>query len=133
MDTPFSDPLKTEIWATVRAINDAWTTGDPDALGQFFHPKMVAITATDRLRREGAAACIAGWKGFAAAATIHRWCETEPLIHVYGESAVVAYYYDLACDIGGQRLELSGRDMFFFVRENGRWWAVADQFSGYPG
>jgi len=28
---------------------------------------------------------------------------------------------------------MGGRDMFFFVKEKGRWWAVADQFSPYPG
>jgi len=93
---------------------------------------MVAITATDRLRREGAAACIDGWKGFAENARIHRWEEVDPVIHVHGDAAVVAYYFDMSFDMGGQTVNLGGRDMFFFVKENGRWWAAADQFSSYP-
>jgi hypothetical protein len=93
---------------------------------------MIAITATDSHRREGAAACIAGWKGFAEMATIHYWREVDPVIHLYGDSALVAYDFDMAFTINGQRIEMGGRDMFFFVRENGRWWAVADQFSAYP-
>lgn len=132
MTIHFDDPVKQEIWTTLRALNDAWTRGDPDDLAQYFHRDMVAITATDRLRREGAASCIAGWKGFAEATRIHRWEETDPVIHVYGDAAVVAYYFDMSFEMGGQTLDLGGRDMFFFVREGGRWWAAADQFSSYP-
>ena len=129
----FDDPVKQEIWATVRALNDAWTKGNPDDLAEFFHQDMVAITPTDRLRLEGRAACVAGWKRFASAARIHRWEEREPVIHVYGNSALVAYYFEISFDMGGQTFDTNGRDMFFFVRENGGWWAVADQFSPYPG
>ena len=128
----FADPLKQEIWATVRAMNDAWTKGNPDDLSKFFHQDMVAITATDRNRLDGGAACLAGWKGFCSAARIHRWEEIDPVIHVYGNSAVVTYYFDMSFDMGGNTIKMGGRDMFFFVKEGERWWAVADQFSPYP-
>jgi len=132
MTISFDDPVKQEIWATVRAMNDAWTKGNPDDLGKFFHRDMVAITATDRNRLDGGAACVVGWKGFANAARIHHWTEVDPVIHVYGNSAVVAYYFDMTFEMGGQTIDMGGRDMFFFVKETGRWWAVADQFSPYP-
>lgn len=132
MTINFDDSVKQEIWGTVRAMNDAWTKGNPCDLAQFFHRDMVAITATDRNRLDGGAACIAGWKGFASAARIHRWEEIDPVIHVYGNSAVVAYNFDISFDMGGQTISMGGRDMFFFGKENGRWWAVADQFSPYP-
>lgn len=132
MNPNFDTPDQQAIWRTVRAMNDAWTKGNPDDLVNFFHPNMVAITATDRLRRLGQAECLAGWKSFAKATTIHHWTETEPLIQVYGESAVVSYYFDMAFTMNGQRIQMGGRDLFFFVREHGRWWAVADQYSAYP-
>lgn len=128
----FTDPIKQEIWATVRAMNDAWTKGNPDDLSQFFHRDMVAITATDRKRLESGPACVAGWKGFCNAARTHRWEEIDPIIHVYGNSAVVAYYFDMSFDMGGKTITMGGRDMYFFVKEGERWWAVADQFSPYP-
>lgn len=128
----FADPLKQEIWATVRAMNDAWTKGNPDDLTKFFHRDMIAITATDRNRLDGGAACVAGWKGFCSAARIHRWEEIDPVIHVYGNSAVVVYYFDMSFDMGGNTINMGGRDMFFFAKEDERWWAVADQFSPYP-
>ncbi len=132
MTISFSDPIQQEVWTTVRALNDAWTKGNPDDLVNYFHPKMVAITATDRHRRDGGAACIAGWKGFSNATTIHRWEEIDPVIHVYGNSAVVAYYFDMSFDMGNQTINMGGRDMFFFVKENNKWLAVADQYSPYP-
>ncbi len=128
----FDDPIRQELWSTLRALNDAWTKGDPNELVRFFHPNMIAITATDRHRREGAAACIQGWQAFAAATQIHHWREIDPLIQLYGDAAVVAYDFDISFTTQGQAVQMGGRDMFFFVRENGRWWAVADQFSAYP-
>ncbi len=128
----FTDPIKQEIWTTVRAMNDAWTRGNPDDLSKFFHQNMVAITPTDRHRLDGQAACVAGWKGFCNAARIHRWEEKDPVIHVYGDSAVVAYDFDVSFDMGGNTIDMGGRDMFFFIKEGQRWWAVADQFSPYP-
>lgn len=132
MTINFDEPVKAEIWASVRAMNNAWTRGNPDDLVNFFHRDMVAFTATDRHRVSGGAACVAGWKGFAEAAKIHRWEEIDPVINVYGNSAVVTYYFDMSFDMGGRTIELGGRDMFFFVKEDGRWWAVADQYSPYP-
>ena len=120
------------VWNRVQELNRVWTQGDPAALEEYFHRDMVAITPVDRLRREGQAACIEGWTGFTRMARILSWKETDPLVQVYGNAAVVAYYYDINCEMGGQPVRLQGRDMFFLVKENGRWLAVADQFSSYP-
>jgi hypothetical protein len=128
----FPDPIQQEIWAIVRAMNDAWIKGNPDDLAKFFHRDMVAITPTDRNRLDGQAACIAAWKDFCNAARIHRWEEVNPVIHVYGNSAVVAYDFDVSFDMSGNTVNMGGRDMFFFVKEGEQWWAVADQFSPYP-
>ncbi|MBI3102699.1 MAG: nuclear transport factor 2 family protein [Burkholderiales bacterium] len=128
----FDDPIKQEIWTTVRAMNDAWTKGDPDELSRYFHPNMVAFAATERNRIDGGAACVAGWKGFATSNRIHHWEELDPVIHVYGNAAVVAYYFDMSFEMNGRTVDLGGRDLFYFVKERGCWWAVADQFSSYP-
>jgi len=128
----FSDPIKQEIWDTVRAMNDAWTKGNPDDLSRFFHRDMVAITPAERHRLNGGAACVAGWKGFCNATHIHRWEEVDPVIYVYGDAAVVAYDFDMSFTMGGNAIDSMGRDMFFFVKEGGKWWAVADQFSPCP-
>ncbi|OIQ83334.1 hypothetical protein GALL_348720 [mine drainage metagenome] len=45
---------------------------------------------------------------------------------------MVAYDFDMSFDMNGQTIDMGGRDLYFFVREAGRWWAVADQFSAHP-
>ena len=129
---PLFQGKENEVWETLRKLNDAWTKGDGKDLKNFFHRDMVAITPTDRNRREGRDDCIAGWGGFLSMAKVHSWEEIDPKIQIYGDSAVVTYYYVMAFEMGGQLIEMSGRDMFVFVEENGKWWAVADQFSPSP-
>jgi hypothetical protein len=132
MDTQPEDVLKDEIWQTVQALNKAWTGGNPGALKDYFHKDMVAITATDRERLDGRESCIASWSAFIKAAKIHYWKEIEPKIQIYGNAAVVTYYFETSFDMGGQTITMGGRDMFVMVEDNGKWWAVADQFSPYP-
>ncbi len=132
MKIKFDDAAKQEVWQTLRALNDAWTKGNPEELKNFFHKDMVAITATDRHRLEGREACFKSWNDFSRAAHIRHWEEQEPKIMVFGNTAVVTYYFDMSFDMGGQTVNLGGRDMFVFVKEDGKWWAVADQFSPYP-
>ena len=124
-----------EVWETVQALNRAWTVeGNADALADYFHENMVAITPTDRERVEGRKACVGGWKAFVQATKIHYWKEIDPKVQLYGDGkfAVVTYYWDMSYDMSGQTINIGGRDMFALVNERGRWWVVADQFSPYP-
>ena len=133
METTFTDPAEKEIWDTVRALNAAWTRGNPDELAHYFHARMIAVTPVDRRRRDGQAECLAGWKGFVAAARVHDWQEIDPVIRVYDNAAVVSYDYDIDYEMSGQRCRDHGRDLMFLVRENDRWQLVGDQFSSMPG
>lgn len=121
-----------EVWETLRNLNDCWTKADGKDLVHYFHEQMVAITPTDRLRREGRDACVAGWMAFAQCAKIHHWREIDPRIQIFGDTAIVSYYFDMSFDMGGPTIQMGGRDLFTFVKESGKWWAVADQFSPYP-
>jgi hypothetical protein len=127
--------IEEEVWQIVQALNRAWTVdGNADALANYFHENMVAITPTDRERVEGRNACVAGWKAFVEATKIHYWREIDPKVQLYGDGkfALVTYYWDMSYDMAGQTIKTSGRDMFALVNERGKWWVVADQFSPYP-
>lgn len=128
----FLDKSKNEVWNTLKNLNNTWTKGNPDDLKKYFHADMVAITPTDKKRREGREACIADWTEFSKAAKIHSWKEMDPKIHIYGDTAVVTYYFEISFERGGQKIDFGGRDMYVFVREANRWWAVADHFSPTP-
>ena len=121
-----------EVWHYVKSMNHAWTQQRGAGLQQFFHPRMVAITATDRRRLEGRDACLASWTGFAANAEIREWQEHDAHVELFGDTAVVSYFYKLDFSIGGQNYIAQGRDMMTLVRDAERWWIVADHFSALP-
>ncbi len=126
--------IKEEIWQTIQALNRAWTIeGNADALKNYFHRDMVAIIPTNRERLEGRDACIASWKAFVDATKINNWKEINPKVQIYDNKfAVVTYFFDISFDMGGEPIKMGGRDMFVLVKEDGKWWVVADQFSPYP-
>ncbi|MBI2411255.1 MAG: nuclear transport factor 2 family protein [Candidatus Kerfeldbacteria bacterium] len=129
------NPIQQEIWQTIQAMNKAWTIDNtPEQLNNYFHERMVAISATDRERHEGRAACVAAWTGFTRSAKIHYFKELDPKIEVYGNNqfAVVTYYFDMSFEMHGRTITMQGRDMFAVVKEDGKWWIVADQYSAYP-
>jgi hypothetical protein len=128
-----SKTTEKEVLDFVKALNKAWAKdANVERLKEYFHPDMVAITATDREVLEGRDACLASWRQFVQATKIHRWDELQPKVRLFGDTAVVTYYFDMSFDMDGNTIDLAGRDMYVLVRENGRWWAVADQFSNYP-
>lgn len=132
MESVFNDPDKQEVWKTLRALNDSWTKGDGGNLKDYFHRDMVAITPMDRNRRVGQDECIAGWIGFINAANIKAWEEIDPQVQIFNSTAIVTYYYDMSYEMDGQIVNTGGRDMFTFVKEEGKWLAVANQFSPFP-
>lgn len=125
--------IEKEVWETVVALNRCWTEDDPQKLESYFHERMVAITPSDPQRREGREACIAGWAGFARSTKILSWKTVNPHIQVFGDSAVVTYYYELLTGKEDQPVTYRGREMYLMHRQDNRWWAVADQFSPFPG
>lgn len=127
--------IKEDVWQTILRMNKLWTVDNKaEELVNYFHKNMVAITPTDTFRREGQHECVAGWKGFADMAKIHYWKEIDPKIDLYGNGlfAIVTYRFEMAFDINGQTIEMNGRDMFSLIKENNKWWIVANQFSSTP-
>lgn len=124
-----------EVWQTILAMNKLWTVDNKaEELVNYFHANMVAITPSDKFRREGQSSCVAGWKGFTDMAKINYWKEIDPRIDVYGNGlfAIVTYRFEMSFEINAQTIEMSGRDMFSLVKENNKWWIVADQYSATP-
>ena len=122
-----------KVWSTLLELNECWSKSDGAELVNYFHRDMVAITPTDRERLVGRDDCVAGWMRFSKAAKIHYWKEIDPKITLFSDTAIVTYYYGMSFDMAGRTIKSDGRDMFVFVKENNKWWAVANQFSPYPG
>jgi len=121
-----------EVWHFVRELNARWTRDNcPERLTDYFAPEMIAITPTDRFRREGRESCVAGWTEFVRAAETARWDEKNPrvLLLAQGRCAVVAYDFEIDYRMNEVLVQMTGRDLMTLEKRNGRWWLVADHFS----
>ena len=65
---------KQAIETSIRDMNRCWTqTWDEALFREYIHPGAVAIVPTTTGCLEGRNAYVAGWRGFAGAATIRAW------------------------------------------------------------
>jgi hypothetical protein len=121
-----------EIIDFVDALNKSWTVEkQPEKLSEYFHQDMVSVSPNYPERLVGREACVKSWTYFSEKAEIEYWKEFDHLVHIYnnGNAAVLNYYFETAFKMGGNDIVSKGRDMFFLIKENGRWWVVANQFS----
>lgn len=113
-----------EIWQLVQRMNEAWAKDGPEELASFFHEDIVMVHPDFTQRTEGRAACVASYEDFRKQAAILHINIGNPGIDVFGDTAIVTYSYEIAYEMGGERFNDTGRDIFVFVRENDRWLAV---------
>jgi ketosteroid isomerase-like protein len=124
-----------DIIATVQAMNRCWTAGwHEEQFRQYIHPDAVAIVPTTPGRLNGRDAYVAGWRGFAEAAVVHEWKETDHKVQIYagGKCAVVTNFFSITFFTGTVKQTMQGRDMYFLVKEGRKWLVAADQFSPEP-
>ena len=115
---------KTEIRELIKQMNDVWATGRPGRLSQFFHEGIVMVPPDFTNRLEGREACVASYADFCSQAAIRGVKIGEPGIEVFGDTAVATYSYEIDYEMGGERFNDKGRDIFVFIREDGKWLAV---------
>ncbi len=122
--------IQQEVWDTVHKMNASWAKGACwDNMLEHFHPDVTAIVPTERSLLEGRRGCFMGWKSFAKLGDrVSRWEEFDPVIHVHGNGAVVAYYFECTFEKSFE----SGREMLFLVYEEERWQVVGYHYSPYP-
>ena len=122
-----SDPAQDvdEIWRLVQRMNDAWAKpGSTEDLASFFREDIVMVNPDFTQRTEGRDGCAASYEEFRKQAAILDFKIGNPGIDVFANTAIATYSYEIAYEMGGERFNDTGRDIFVFVRESDRWLAV---------
>jgi hypothetical protein len=112
------------IRAVLAALTKAWRTGRTSDIRPLLHPSVVFVRPDFSERAEGPAACIATYDEFLAAALVLRYEESEATVDIFGETAVAFHRWEMAWEMGGQRSEESGHDIYVLARHEGRWLIV---------
>ncbi len=113
-----------EIRQLLRRINQAWVKGHPEDLEKCFHANMVMFQPDLQSRLEGRQNCVRSYEDFCGQAVIHDFREFEPAIDVCGNTAIATYRWEIRYEMNGESFNETGRDLFVFVREDGRWQAI---------
>jgi ketosteroid isomerase-like protein len=113
-----------EIRKIIGAINEAWTQGRVEELNAFFHDKIVMVSPTLQVLSQGREAGVSSYASFLKQAEVHKIKFSEPEIFLSGNTAVAGTSFDITWEAGGRKHEESGREVFVFSREEGRWLAV---------
>ena len=113
-----------EIRELIRRLNDAWVKGQPGQLASFFSEDIVMVLPGFAQRTEGRDACVASYEDFCSQAAILDFELAEPIIDIFGDTAVATYAYEISYEMGGERFKDSGRDLFVFIRQDDGWQAV---------
>lgn len=75
-------------------------------------------------RVQGRDACVASYVDFCSQAAISGLTLGEISVDVFGDTAVASYGYEISYELGGERFNDKGRDIFVFVRGNDGWQSV---------
>jgi hypothetical protein len=113
-----------QVSQALARINEAWLQGRPRDLASLFDSAIVMVFPGFAGRAEGRAAVIAGFEDYCANARTERFEQTDKQVDVVGSVAVASFAFEMTYQRAGARYRSSGRDLWVFSKEQGRWLAV---------
>jgi hypothetical protein len=124
MPLSFQTEEQSLLWQIVQEINDAWLTNKTEQLINYFHPGVI-ITGADLHEILGNRdAAIGSYKEFMSNSVVNDYKESDPVINVFGDTAIVSYQFNIVYVMNEKTYSETGRDLFVFNKENDKWLAV---------
>lgn len=116
-----SDPVSQPIRAVLASLTKAWRTGHTQDIAPLLHPDVVFVRPDFSGRAVGRAACVATYDEFLQAALVLRYEEEELAVDVFGSTAVATLRWEMTWEMGGQRSEEAGHDVYVLACVGGAW------------
>ncbi len=110
--------------AAMRRINEAWLAGRVQDLAPLVHPGVVMVLPGFGGREQGRQNFLGGFHDFCKNAKVQEFQEQDLEADVVGTTAVVSFRYQMVYERSGKRYRSTGRDLWVFQLEAGRWIAV---------
>jgi ketosteroid isomerase-like protein len=123
MKTDRMTPVENEVWSVVEAFNRTFAANDPDRYFQFLDENLVVLIPSSPYRIEGLQddreefeySLRAGWT------RVGYFQELQPLVQVFGETAVVTYYSRGAYGPEGETKAAYLKETDVLVKKRGGW------------
>ncbi|HZS54145.1 MAG TPA: nuclear transport factor 2 family protein [Bryobacteraceae bacterium] len=112
------------VSSVMQRINRAWLDGNVEALAPALDQGIMMVFPGFTGRTQGREQFLAGFRDFCENARVHDFQDHDYEADVIGDTAVVTFRYDMIYERSGERYRASGRDLWVFRDQDGRWTAV---------
>lgn len=105
----------------IKKINACWLSGNPEDLAKYFHENIIIVSPDLQIMGEGKDNCIKSYLDFLASSNILSYSENVVEVNDYENTAAVFLSFSISWEIGGERNEEEGKELYIFSRENDDW------------
>jgi hypothetical protein len=113
-----------EVAGAMHQINQAWLAGRVRDMAALVHPEIVMVAPGFAGRARGQEQFLAGFDDFCRNATIHEYRDHDQQVDVVGDTAVIAFQFEMVYEISSGRYRSTGRDLWVFQKHDDAWIAV---------
>ena len=112
------------VLETMHRINQIWLIRQVEDIQTMIHPEIVMVFPGFSGRTQGSEQFLAGFREFCENAKVHEFREHDYQADVVGDTAVITFRYEMLYERSTQRYCATGRDLWIFRNQDGRWIAV---------
>lgn len=114
----------TEVHGVLASINAAWREGHPSSMREYLHPEIAVAPPGFTGSLRGREILVSSFEEFCKNARVLDYEESDEHIDVVGDCAVASFRFRMLYEREAYREDCSGRDLWVFERQGGRWMAV---------
>jgi hypothetical protein len=118
------ESLEVEVHETLAAINRAWRESRPSEMDPYLHPKVTMVLPGFSGTIVGKSVLVSSFAEFCLNARVLDYEEKDEQIQVIGNVAFASFRFEIFYERATYRERSSGRDVWAFVRSDGRWLAI---------
>ena len=107
----------------------AFNAGNIDKILTFFYPDVVGFSSTRHERIAGLQALRKTFEYYLHEAEKLEYTISEPTVQVFGDTAILTFYWLVKLVSGAQQQEVRGRGSHVYARMDGQWKIVHEHFS----
>jgi len=107
----------------------AFNEGNIDEILNFFYPDIVGFSSTKHERISGLQAMRETFEYYLHGAEKMEYSISEPTVQVFGDTAIMTFYWLVTLIDGEKKQEVRGRGSHVYARVNDDWKIVHEHFS----
>jgi uncharacterized protein (TIGR02246 family) len=112
------------LWKRIELSNAAWMAGHPEDVAPIFAQDVVMEGSDGRVVARGRDAMVASYIEYCRQVRTHAFAVREHAVHLFGDTAVVTYAFEVTNEANGHTSRESGTERLVFSRRDGEWRAV---------